>query len=97
MKKKTDIWLTSGEQFYFIFQTIYYALKRLDDTEIIVPWKSKGLSAKIFTIITATDNSITPLIKDKYLFCLVFKESCLKQKNATYNPLNRIIFLLFMN
>ena len=32
-----------GAQNYVIFQSLYYTLKRLGDTEKIVSWKSKGL------------------------------------------------------
>ena len=33
-------------QLYLIFQTLYYTLKRLGDTEKIVSWKSKGLISR---------------------------------------------------
>ena len=46
---------------------------------------------------TTTDNSLSPSIKWYGIsnFCLVFKGSCLKQKNETYTPPNRIIFFIF--
>ena len=68
-----------GEQLYLIFQTFHYTLKRLGNTEKNVSWKS-------------TDNSLSPSIRwyENSNFCLVFKESCLKQENATYTPPNRM-------
>ena len=77
---------------------LYYGLKRLSDTEKIVSWTSKGFSAKKLATPTITDNSFYLPIKwyGNSNFCLVFKGSCLKQKNTTYTPPNRIYFL-FMN
>ena len=79
---------------YLIFQRLYYTLKRLDDTEKIVSWKSKGLSAKKLTTPTNTDSSLSPSIKwYRNSNCgLAFKGSCLNKKNAAYTPPNRIIF-----
>ena len=48
-----------GAQLYLIFQTLYYTLKRLGDTEKIVSWKSRSLSAEIGTTPTTTDNSLS--------------------------------------
>ena len=88
-----------GAQLYLIFQTLYYTLKRLGDTEKVVPLKSKGLSTKNFTTGTTTDNSICPSINwyGNSKFCLSFIGRCLKQKKATFFPPNRIIFLLLIN
>ena len=36
---------------------LYYALKRLGDTEKVVLWKSKGLSTRKLSTPTTTDNS----------------------------------------
>ena len=82
-----------------MFQILYYILKRLGDTEKIVSWKSKSLSAeKLSTPTTTTDNSPSPSIKwyGNSNFCLVFKASSWKQKNATYTSPNRIFFF-FLN
>ena len=59
----------------FIFQTLYYTLKRLGDTEKIVSWKSKGLSTEKLATPTATDNSLSSPIKwyGNSNFCLIFK------------------------
>ena len=76
-----------------------YTLQRLGNIEKVVSWKSKGLSGEELTTPTITDNSLSPSFKwyrDSY-FCLVFRESCLKGKNAAFTPPNSINFLLFMN
>ena len=44
------------------------------------------------------DNSLSTIIKSHgdLKLCLVFKGSCLKQKNATYTPSNRInVFVVY--
>ena len=71
-------------------------MKRLGDTEKVVSWKSKGLSTEKLTTPTTTDNCLSPSIKwyENSNFCLVFKGSCLKQKNATYAPPNIIYFFI---
>ena len=82
----------------FIFQTLYYTLKRLGDTEKIVSWKSKCLSTEKLTTPTATDNSLSSPIKwyGNSNFCLIFKGSCLKQKSSIYTPPNRInVFIVY--
>ena len=55
--------LSDGAQLYFMFQTLYYTFKKLGDTEKIVSWKSKGLSAEKLITPTTTDNSLSPSIK----------------------------------
>ena len=52
-----------GTQLYLILQPLYYTLKRLGDTEKVVSWKSKCLSAEKRTTPTTTDNSLSPSIK----------------------------------
>ena len=75
---------------------LYCTLKRLGDTENFVSWKSKGLSTEKLTTLTTTDNSLSLSINwyGDSNFCLSFKGSCLKQKNTTFTPLKRIIFLI---
>ena len=51
-----------GAQLYLIFQALSCTLKRLGDTEKVVSWKSKGLSAKKLTTPTTTDNSLSPSV-----------------------------------
>ena len=74
----------------------FIALKRIGDTEKIVSWKSKGLLTEKFTTPTTTDNNLSPTIKwhENSKFCLTFKGTCLKQRNATYTPHNRINFFI---
>ena len=50
-------------QNYLNFQWLYYTLKRVGDTEKVVSWKSKGLSAQKPTTSNTTDNSLYPSIK----------------------------------
>ena len=72
-------------QLYLIFQVLYYNFKKLGDTEKIVSWKSKGLSAEKLNNPATTDNCLFSSIKwyGNSNFCLEFKGSCFKQKNAT--------------
>ena len=54
------------------------------------------MSAEKRTNPSITDNSLSQTTK-WYVdskFCLVFKRSCLKQKNATYTPSNRVIYFI---
>ena len=71
-------------------------MKRLRDTENIVSWKSKGLSAEKLTTSATTDNNLCPLIKWYGNFCIAFKgnKNSLKQENRTYTPPNRINFFI---
>ena len=63
--------------------TIYYTLKKPGDTEKIVQWKSKGLSAEKRITPATAENILFPSIKwyENSNFCLVFKESYFKQTN----------------
>ena len=45
-------------QLYLILQLLYYTLKRLSDTEKVVSWKCKGLTAEKLTAPTTTDNRL---------------------------------------
>ena len=56
------------------------------------------MSIRKLTTLTTTDNSLSPSIKwyGNLNFCLIFKESCLKEKNATYTPPNVIkLFIVY--
>ena len=72
-----------GAQLSLILQPLYYILKKLGDTKKVVSWKPKCLSAKKLATPTTADNSLSPSIKwyKNSNFCLIFKGSCLKQKN----------------
>ena len=74
--------MNDGTQLHLIFQALYYILKRLDDTEKVVPWKCKGFLAKKLTTPTTPDNSFSPTMNwyANSNFCLVFKGSLLKTK-----------------
>ena len=88
---------SDGVQLYLIFQLLYYTFKTLSNSEKVTSWKSKGWSAEKLTTSTTIDNILSPTIKlhDDSKFCLVFKRSCLKQKNAIfYTPSNRINFFI---
>ena len=56
-------YINDGAQLYLILQPLYYALKRLRNTEKVVSWKSIDLSTKKLTAPTSTDNSFSPSIK----------------------------------
>ena len=79
-------------QLYLVLQPLSYTLERLGFTKIVVSCKSKGLSIEKLTTSTTTNSSLSPSIqwyRDSN-FCVIFKESCLKQRNATFTPRNRI-------
>ena len=88
--------MNDGARLYLIFQPLYHTLERVDNTEKVLSWKSKSLSTEKPTTPTTNDNILSPSIKwyKNSNFCLVFKRSCLKQKNATYTPPNRIVFFV---
>ena len=70
-----------GAELYLIFQTFYYTLKKLGYTEKTVSWKPKCLSPKKLTTPTTSDSvSLSIKCYRNSNFCLVFKESCLKQQ-----------------
>ena len=75
---------SDGVQFYLIFPPLCYTLKTLSNSENLTSWKSKGLSTEKLTSPFTTANSCSPTIKwhEDSKFCLIFKVSCLKQKNA---------------
>ena len=63
-----------GAQLYLIFQTVYYTLKRLGNTEKVISWRSSEQP----TTPTTTDNSLSPSVNwyGDSNFCLSFKGSC---------------------
>ena len=91
--------VSDGGQLYLTLLPLYYNLKRLGNTKKVVSGKCKRLSIKKMTNRTATDNIVSSSIKwyGHSNFRLVFRGSCLKQRNATFTPPNAITFLLFMN
>ena len=70
-----------------MLQPFYYTLKRLGNTGKVALREYKGFSTKRPTTPTTTDNGLSPSIeryKDSN-FCLIFKESCWKQRKATFD------------
>ena len=49
-----------GSQAYLIFQPMYNYFKTITNTNYILSWKSRGLSAEIIKPPTTSDNSLTP-------------------------------------
>ena len=76
---------------------LYYILKRLSDTEKIVSWISKGLSAEKLTTSTNAGNSFSPSIKwySNSHFCLVFNGSCLKRAQLILLLLENFFFIVY--
>ena len=74
-----------------MFQPLYYTLKKLDNTEKIISWKSEDLLTDKLTTSTTTNDSLSPSIK-RYRNSILFN-----QKSAVYTPPNRTYFSLFMN
>ena len=54
----------------------------------------KGLSAKKLSLPAATDNSLSIKLDKNVNFRIIFKGSCLKEKNGTFMPQNMIIFFI---
>ena len=81
-----------GAQLYSILQLLYYTFKKTGNTQKVVSWKSKSLSAEKRTTPTSTNNNLFPSIKwyENSNLCLIFKVNYLKQKNATFSPPNII-------
>ena len=75
-----------GIQAYLIFQPLYRYFKTIANTNYILSWESKGLSAESIKPSTTSDNSIYPKFSHyDYNIRLKFTGSCLKQplKNPT--------------
>ena len=51
-----------GTQNYLIFQPIirYFKVNMITNTDYVLSWKSKGLSAECIKLATTSDNSLTP-------------------------------------
>ena len=74
-----------GSQAYLIFHPIYRYFKTVTNTNYILSWKSKGLSAESIKAPTTSDNSLNPeLSYYEYRIRLKFTGSCLKQSKITY-------------
>ena len=74
-----------GSQAYLIFQPLYIYFKTITNTNYILSWKSRGLSAKSLKLPTTSDNSLNPeLSYVDYRIRVQFLGSCLKQSKITY-------------
>ena len=76
-----------GVQNYLVFQPIikYFKVNTMTNTDYILSWKSKGLSAESIKPPTTSDNSLTPELNYYGTKTRVkFTGSCLKQSKITY-------------
>ena len=74
-----------GSQAYLIFQPLYRYFKTITNTNYILSWKSRGLSAESIKPPTTSDNSLTPALSYyDYNIRVKFTGSCLKQPKITY-------------
>ena len=75
-----------GSQAYLIFQALYRYFKTITNTNYILSWKSKGLSAESIKPPTTSDNSLIPELSSiDYKIRVKFTGSCLKQTKITYS------------
>ena len=75
----------AGSQAYLIFQPLYRYFKTITNTNYILSWKSRGLSAESIKPPTTSDNILTPeLSYYDYNIRVKFTGSCLKQSKITY-------------
>ena len=76
-----------GTQNYLIFQPIirYFKVNTITNTDYVLSWKSKGLSAESIKPPTTSDNSLTPALNYYGTKTRVkFTGSCLKQSKISY-------------
>ena len=73
-----------GTQNYLVFQPMYRYFK-IDNSDYVLSWKSKGLSNESITPLSAPNNFLSPSLN--YLGTKIrvkFSGSCLKQDKITY-------------
>ena len=86
-----------GTQNYLVFQPMFRSFKMITNTDYILSWTSKRLSAECIKPPTTSDNSLTPALNYYGPKTTVkFTGSCLKQPKILYAH-EKIIFTLFMN
>ena len=74
-----------GIQNYLVFQPLNKYFKGIANTDYVLSWKSKGLSAETIKPPTTSDNSLTPAVSYYGTKARVkFTESCLKQSKISY-------------
>ena len=74
-----------GTQNYLVFQPMYRYFKMITNTDYILSWKSKGLSAESITPPSAPNNFLNPSLN--YLGTKIrvrFSRGCLKQDKIKY-------------
>ena len=73
-----------GTENYLVFQSIitYFKVNTITNTDYVLSWKSKGLSAET---IKSSNNSLTPTLNyyDDFKVRVKFTGSCLKQPKFT--------------
>ena len=75
----------AGSRAHLIFQPVYRWFKTATNTDYILSWKSKGLSAESFKPSTTSDNSLNPALNYYGTKTRVkFTGSCLKQSKISY-------------
>ena len=93
LRKKLDLTYFNGKSHfeedgtlnYLVFQPINKCFKIVPNTEFVLSWKSKGLSAESINPPTTSDNSLPPLISFYDSKTRVkFTGSCLKQSKILY-------------
>ena len=78
--------IEAGSQAYLIFQPVYRYFKTATNTNNILSWKSKGLSAESIKPPTTSDNSLIPELSSiDYKIRVKFAGSCLKKTKITYS------------
>ena len=74
-----------GTQNYLVFQPMYRYFKMFTNTDYILLWKSKGLSAETIKPPTTSDNSLTPALSYYGTKTTVkFTGSCLEQSKISF-------------
>ena len=87
-----------GSQAYLIFQAIYTHFKTVTNTNYILSWKYRGLSAESIKPPTTSDNSLNPeLSYIDYNIRVKFTGSCLKQSKISYTHGKVVNIYIVMN
>ena len=74
-----------GSQAFLMFQPIYRYFKTITNTNYILSWKSRGLSAESVKPPRTSDNSLNPESSYiDYTIWVKFTGSCLKKPKFTY-------------
>ena len=86
-----------GRQNYLVFQPLNKYFNVIANTDYVLSWKAKGLSAKTIKPPSMSDNSLTPAVSYYGTKTIVkFIGNCLKQPKMSYTH-GAIVNILFMN